>query len=630
LGDDHTKAPGFEIDLFGPIAIRVQGNHLPPLPSRKGAYLLALLALRHDREVERDYLAGLLWPESEQEKALFNLRQTLSRLRQALGSEAWRLHAPARHTLRLDVGGASVDVVAFDAALTRQEPEAWRAAVALYRGPLLEGCDEAWAFAARREREDAFLTALERLAVHAVHEGDTSAAAGYLRQVIAVDAWREAAYRSLMQVYAAGGEYAEATHLYRELRLLLRRELNTTPAPETVALYRQIFAGTQDTARIYVAPTFLDNTFSDNTTDTVDTGDPQDSDHPAQHQLETAGGAVPLDSPFYIPRSVDTRFETAILNRHSVILVKGTRQTGKTSLLVRGLKSAGVMGAAVVYTNVNALDAAVLESREALYRTLMGELADQLDLDVPTEQVWNTDRAANTNLDRYLRREILGHTERPLVWALDEVDRLFACEFRNEVFALFRSWHDRRAMDPVGSWSRLTLVLSYTTEAHLFITDLNQSPFNVGTRLTLEDFTPAQVADLNARYGRPLKNDNQVARFQALVGGHPYLVRRGLDAMGAEGLDIDGIAAQADREDGLYGSHLHHLYRSVIQDPDLTDLLRAVLRGNVLSSNVLSAEIGYYRLFSAGILAADADHQPRLRCRVYETYLTRRLLSAQA
>jgi DNA-binding SARP family transcriptional activator len=599
-----------EIDLFGCVSIRVHGRNLPPLPSRKGAYLLALLALRHDREVERTYLAGLLWPDSEQDKALFNLRQTLLRLRQALGSEAWRLAAPARHTLRLDVRDAVVDVAAFDDALAQREPDALRSAVALYRGPLLEGCDEEWVFSARREREHAFLAALEQLAVHVANEGDYTAAAGYLHQAIAVDPLREGAYRSLMQMYAGAGEHARATYLYRELRLLLHQELNTTPAPETVELYRRIRAGAQDGARFHLtSPLPLHG------------ADPQGGDRDAPVPLEAAGGAVPLDSPFYIPRPADARLKAAIDNRHSVILVKGTRQTGKTSLLVRGLEEARLRGAVVAYTNVNALDAAVLESREALYRALMGELADQLDLDVPPEQVWNASRAANTNLDRYLRREILGGLERPLVWTLDEVDRLFACEFRNEVFALFRSWHDRRAMDPTGSWSRLTLALSYTTEAHLFITDLNQSPFNVGTRLSLEDFTPAQVADLNARYGGPLKSDAQVDRFHSLVGGHPYLVRRGLDAMVAAGLDIDRVEAEADREDGIYGSHLHQLYRSVVQDPDLTDLLRAVLRGNVLSS-----EVGFYRLFSAGILAAGFDHQPRLRCHVYETYLAHRLL----
>jgi DNA-binding SARP family transcriptional activator len=622
LGGDPTAAPQFEIDLFGPISIRVRGAELPPLPSRKGAYLLALLALRHDREVDRDYLAGLLWPDSEQDKALFNLRQMLSRLRQALGAEAWRLGTPARHTLRLDVRGACVDVAAFDAAVSRPEPEAWRTAVELYRGPLLEGCDEGWAFAARHEREQALLAALERLAAYAANRRDYNAAADYLRRIIAVDAWREGAYRSLMQVYAATGEFAAATHLYRELRLLLHQELNITPAPETVELYRALLAGAQDGARsdAVTPPAARPAALPPQTARPADR---DRTERPAQNPPEAAGGAVPLNSRFYIPRSADDRLEAAVVSRHSVILVKGTRQTGKTSLLVRGLKAAADMGAAVAYTNVNALDAAVLGSREALYRALMGELADQLDLDAPAEQDWNASRAANTNFDRYLRREVLGRPDRPLVWALDEVDRLFACEFRNEVFALFRSWHDRRAMDPVGAWSRLTLILSYTTEAHLFITDLNQSPFNVGTRLVLEDFTSAQTAELNARYGGPLKSDAEIGRFQSLVGGHPYLVRRGLDAMVAEGLDIAGVEAQADREDGLYGGHLHQLYRSVVQDPGLTDLLRTVLRGNALPS-----EMGYYRLFSAGILAANPDHLPRLRCRLYESYLAYRLLSA--
>ena len=76
------------------------------------------------------------------------------------------------------------------------------------------------------------------------------------------------------------------------------------------------------------------------------------------------------------------------------------------------------------------------------------------------------------NFERYLRREVLGKIEAPLVWGLDEVDRLFTCDFGSEVFGLFRSWHNERALDPAGPWSRLTLAIAYATEAHLFITDL--------------------------------------------------------------------------------------------------------------------------------------------------------------
>ena len=110
-----------------------------------------------------------------------------------------------------------------------------------------------------------------------------------------------------------------------------------------------------------------------------------------------------------------------------------------------------------------------------------------------------------------------------------KVDRLFSCEFGSEVFGLFRSWHNERSLDPASPWSRLTLAIAYATEAHLFITDLNQSPFNVGTRLSLEDFTLQQVGELNGKYGAPLKNEAEIERFYALVGGQPYLARRGLD-----------------------------------------------------------------------------------------------------
>ena len=42
----------------------------------------------------------------------------------------------------------------------------------------------------------------------------------------------------------------------------------------------------------------------------------------------------------------------------------------------------------------------------------------------------------------------MGRIQEPLVWAMDEVDRLFPCPFRSEVFGLFRSWHNARATEP--------------------------------------------------------------------------------------------------------------------------------------------------------------------------------------
>ena len=129
----------FSIRLFGPFEVRLGGQPLPRLSYRRSQWLLAWLALRPGREVERDGLAGLLWPDSAPAEALHSLRNCLTDLRHALGPAAGRLRSPSPRTLSLELTGAFVDVLAFDAALARSDPEALEEAVSLYRGLPVEG-----------------------------------------------------------------------------------------------------------------------------------------------------------------------------------------------------------------------------------------------------------------------------------------------------------------------------------------------------------------------------------------------------------------------------------------------------------------------------------------------------------
>lgn len=339
---------------------------------------------------------------------------------------------------------------------------------------------------------------------------------------------------------------------------------------------------------------------------------------PAAVRREPVGGAVPLDSRFYLVRPTDDEFLSAVAQQDSIVLVKGARQMGKTSLLARGLQQARRAGARVALTDFQTLGGAALGSQETLLLTLAESLADQLDLDADPRENWNSARAPNTNLERFVRRDVLGALSEPLVWGLDEVDRLFppACAFGSEIFGLFRSWHNRRALDPSGPWSRLTLAIAYATEAHLFITDLNQSPFNVGTRLTLSDFTETQVADLNERHGSPLPAPPDVARFHALTGGQPFLVRQGLDGIVRRGLSIEDFEAEADRDEGLYGDHLRRMLITLSEDAGLTGVVRDLLAGRPCPTPE-----SFYRLRSAGILSGGSVADARFSSRLYQTYL---------
>lgn len=808
---------GFSLRLFGPLDVRLSGEPLPRLRSRKGQWLLALLALRHNAEVSRSWLAGLLWPESAEPQALASLRNSLMDLRRAMGPEAHRLQSPSPATLRLRLEDAEADVVAFDEALSRGDAPSLDRAISLYRGPLLEGCIEEWVFQERQAREQAYLGALEQLAADARERADLGAAERYLRLAASVDATRETAQRALMRLLADSGNYAGALQTYRDLRLHLHRELNAEPDPETRALFDQIrdearsraqatgeagaqafgrsgvqaygrggadltqpgvsggeaeargaasdgasassqpfterlteweiapgavgepnlgFRRAEDRAGQRVVLLYRRDTepdehvlqlleaqlrqrgcqvFADRNeaagvewareierqvlaADVViplvsaqsmqsetlavevqiadeaarqQQGRPRllpvrlDYTGPLPHgplaaildplvyvlwrgredderlveqfldtleealppvraprsRLEAVGGAVPLDSQFYVVRRTDQEFHEAIARRDSIVLVKGARQMGKTSLLGRGLDQARQAGERVIFTDFQQLNAAHLESAEAFYQVVGAVIADQLGLDVFPNEAWDSRLGASMNFNRYIRRQVLGQITEPIVWGLDEVEQLAAYEFGGEVFGLLRSWHNQRVTDPTGPWDRLTLAIAYATEAHLLINNLHQSPFNVGTRLMLEDFTLEQVADLNHRYHAPLQDAAEIARFHHLVSGQPYLVRCGLQSMSTESIGIAELEAAADREDSIFGDHLRRILIMLARNPELEGVVCGVLQGRPCPS----AE-SFYRLRSAGILAGESARDARPRCPLYTAYLKRHLL----
>ncbi|MGH9775914.1 MAG: AAA-like domain-containing protein [Candidatus Acidiferrales bacterium] len=338
-------------------------------------------------------------------------------------------------------------------------------------------------------------------------------------------------------------------------------------------------------------------------------------------RFEPAGGAVPLDSEFYILRPSDDEFRDAITRRDSIVLVKGARQMGKTSLLARGLRQARQAGAKVVLTDFQKLNEKDLQSVEQFYRALAELIAEKLDLDIDVASVWRSEQAANTNFERFLRREVLKKIGDPLVWGMDEVDRLFNCDFATDVFGLIRSWHNERSLDPEGPWKNLTMCIVYATEANLFIKDPNQSPFNVGTKLSLSDFNFKQVAELNARYGHPLRNESELNRFYEVVGGSPYLVRRGLQELKKPGMTLDAFLAEADRDEGPFGDHLRRILVILAKNPLLVESVKRVVNG--------VTEIpmdDFVRLRSAGVLAGESAREVRPRCKLYTAFLKRHLV----
>jgi hypothetical protein len=325
---------------------------------------------------------------------------------------------------------------------------------------------------------------------------------------------------------------------------------------------------------------------------------------------DTPGGAMPLGSPFYVSRAADDEFRDAVARRAAIVLVKGARQAGKSSLLARALADARDRRALVAFTDIQALGHDDLRSPAAFYQALARSIAEQIRVSSSILQSWNDHDSPNTNFSRYVQRAVLGGPHH-VVWGLDEVDRLVGHDFAVDVFGLFRSWHNRRALDPAAPWSRLTLVMAYATEAHLLIADVNQSPFNVGVRVTLDDFDSGEAMELNARYGSVLENPTDVTRLMAIAGGHPYLLQCAFAEL-KQGTPLDQLEADARRENGPLGDHLRRLRAMLQQDPALEQAMHAVVKEGACPDRDR-----FYRLRSAGLIQGSSPADARPRCGFY-------------
>ncbi len=246
---ENSLPAALTIRMLGPFEVEVAGRPLPPVRSRKVRWLLALLALHPQAVLQRSWLAGTLWPDSMEDKALYSLRRSLEDLRSAMGEQRDRLQATAR-TLCLDLSGAFCDVVEFDIAVKSEDPARLERAVSLYRGELLAGCTEEWVFGERAARAQACLRALEALATRAGAQKAFTISAALWRRVVEMDPLRESGHRELMRALAADGDLAASLSVYRELRGLLHRELNAIPDPQTTALYEALRTSARSVARL--------------------------------------------------------------------------------------------------------------------------------------------------------------------------------------------------------------------------------------------------------------------------------------------------------------------------------------------------------------------------------------------
>jgi DNA-binding SARP family transcriptional activator len=244
-----------QLRLFGGFALRDQEGRPVTLRLRKTEGLIAYLAVGATRRQSRQRLAGLLWSESSQNRALQSLRQARLTLNRDLAPHQLSIVHFGRREISLEEGALRIDAVEFSRLREAGDPDSLAQAADYFRGEFLAGIEieseafDEWLQPTRAWYREQLEGVLERLLALQEQAGAYEACIRTAKRLLAVDPLREDMHRWLMRAFAATGQRTSALAAYDACRTILQEELGVVPDVETEALHTAILHNAQQEGR---------------------------------------------------------------------------------------------------------------------------------------------------------------------------------------------------------------------------------------------------------------------------------------------------------------------------------------------------------------------------------------------
>jgi hypothetical protein len=335
--------------------------------------------------------------------------------------------------------------------------------------------------------------------------------------------------------------------------------------------------------------------------------------------LEVPGGAVRLGSLFYVAREgVDDRlYREIVKSTGTTTTIRGPRQVGKTSLLIRAEDVARNVGRHTVYLDLQSTDSSQLTDLDSFLHYLATVMVTELCLEPSkVKQAWQSPLGPADKINYLLKDYLLPTIKNPFLLVMDEVEGLLDKAFHDDFFGLVRGWHNWRARNSL--WDKLHTIMVISTEPHLLIENERQSPFNVGLGLELDDFSVGQVYYLNEQYQAHLSSQN-MEDMMRLLGGHPYLTQQAMYTIVIENLTWPEFSNVAVNDAGPFGTHLRRNLTLLQKHPQLAQAMQQIIEHQNCPNRQL-----FHHLLRSGLVKG-MSQLCECRCRLYEQYFRERL-----
>ena len=251
------------IYCFGNFKVELNGESISAFETDKTRALLVYLAVEAEHSLRRSHIAGMLWPDESEERALHNLRQTLSYLRKALGdtTESPYFILSDREYIQLNPqANIWVDCLVFSdflqtALKTYQAQNGnglihiryLKKAITLFQGEFLSHFSihksilfEEWAILNREEKNLKAIRALTLLSIYHEKRAEYHQAVEYVSMIIELCPWDETARTRMIRLLGMDGQWAAAKSHFMVLKRYMKEQLSVEPSEDSKVLYEQI------------------------------------------------------------------------------------------------------------------------------------------------------------------------------------------------------------------------------------------------------------------------------------------------------------------------------------------------------------------------------------------------------
>jgi two-component SAPR family response regulator len=193
--------------------------------------------------VSKEEIGEVFWPDSTPEELRLRFKNTIYRLRRAVGNDAVTYEDDIYLFNRsvdydYDVEHFQREIsLAQSAGEIEMQIKHYKAALSMYQGPFLGKIDQSWVLSQREQFQRQFINGALKLANLLMQQGHHNSAIQYCKRVLDQDGCNEAAYRLMMLTYAAMEDRAAIKRTFETCRQTLLADLAVEPSETTRNLF---------------------------------------------------------------------------------------------------------------------------------------------------------------------------------------------------------------------------------------------------------------------------------------------------------------------------------------------------------------------------------------------------------